>query len=554
MVTLCFFALNSSFSQKRMVYAGEYYSDQIDVVDTTGLAFTIISSMTATSNFGPVTGIYGLALHPITNVMYVCYQSSGAANRRLGTINTTTGVIADIGNCGNIVDMDFGPTGILYGSTGNFSPNFDFVIIDLLTAANTSVFSYTISSYGGGMAYNPYTAEMYYQNNSGTSFIDVGTFIETLGSPVGSGGETQAMVILTPTLGWAAMYGTLYTFNPITEIFSSSISIDTYHAFSFGICATAGNFAVTECVSYTVPSGDETYTAVGTYPVMDTVLNAMGCDSVLTIDVTILPPLTGSVSDSLCFGGSVMINGNVYDAATPTGTEIFTNIGPNNCDSTVSINITILPPLTGLVSDSLCFGGSVMINGNVYDALTPTGTEIFTNIGSNNCDSTVTINITIAGSIDTSTTISNDTITSNATAGASYQWIDCSNNNDLIIGETNQSFTAMVNGSYAVVVTVGNCSDTSACVDMTTIGIDERVVVKEVEIYPNPTSGIFNVELEKIVETSSIIVYDMLGELVVKKEKIKKNNLIDLTNHPKGVYLVQIKNGTNNSILKIVKK
>ena len=121
MVTLCFFALNSSFSQKRMVYAGEYYSDQIDVVDTTGLAFTIISSMTATSNFGPVTGIYGLALHPITNVMYVCYQSSGAANRRLGTINTTTGVIADIGNCGNIVDMDFGPTGTLYGSTGNFS-------------------------------------------------------------------------------------------------------------------------------------------------------------------------------------------------------------------------------------------------------------------------------------------------------------------------------------------------------------------------------------------------------------------------------------------------
>ncbi|MBN4072476.1 right-handed parallel beta-helix repeat-containing protein, partial [Crocinitomix catalasitica] len=48
---------------------------------------------------------------------------------------------------------------------------------------------------------------------------------------------------------------------------------------------TTSSFSETQCFTYTVPSGDETYTASGIY--MDTIPNAGGCDSVMTIDVTI---------------------------------------------------------------------------------------------------------------------------------------------------------------------------------------------------------------------------------------------------------------------------
>ena len=57
-------------------------------------------------------------------------------------------------------------------------------------------------------------------------------------------------------------------------------------------CVNTAN-AITEstCFSYTVPSGDESYTVSGM--VMDTIPNAAGCDSVLTIDLTITTPDVG---------------------------------------------------------------------------------------------------------------------------------------------------------------------------------------------------------------------------------------------------------------------
>lgn len=49
--------------------------------------------------------------------------------------------------------------------------------------------------------------------------------------------------------------------------------------------SSASAFSVNACESYTVPSGDETYTSSGVY--MDTIPNYLGCDSVMTITVNI---------------------------------------------------------------------------------------------------------------------------------------------------------------------------------------------------------------------------------------------------------------------------
>ena len=49
--------------------------------------------------------------------------------------------------------------------------------------------------------------------------------------------------------------------------------------------ATSNSFTTSACDAYTVPSGDSTYTVSGIYN--DTIPNAAGCDSILTIDLTI---------------------------------------------------------------------------------------------------------------------------------------------------------------------------------------------------------------------------------------------------------------------------
>ena len=56
---------------------------------------------------------------------------------------------------------------------------------------------------------------------------------------------------------------------------------------------------------------------------------------------------------------------------------------------------------------------------------------------------------------------------------ATYQWIDCDNNNSPISGETNQSYTPTVTGNYAVEVTVNGCTSVSECVLVDFTGVDE---------------------------------------------------------------------------------
>ncbi len=63
-------------------------------------------------------------------------------------------------------------------------------------------------------------------------------------------------------------------------------------------------------------------------------------------------------------------------------------------------------------------------------------------------------------SIDTSVSVSAVTLTANATS-ATYQWLNC-NENLPITGQIGQSFTATIDGNYAVIIIKNNCSDTSA--------------------------------------------------------------------------------------------
>lgn len=70
-------------------------------------------------------------------------------------------------------------------------------------------------------------------------------------------------------------------------------------------------FAETACFSYTVPSGDETYTTPGTQTVMDTILNVAGCDSIMTISLTI-NTVDNGVTDNLDGTASADATGASY--------------------------------------------------------------------------------------------------------------------------------------------------------------------------------------------------------------------------------------------------
>lgn len=75
----------------------------------------------------------------------------------------------------------------------------------------------------------------------------------------------------------------------------------------------------------------------------------------------------------------------------------------------------------------------------------------------------VTLHLTIIN-IDVSTTVDGGTIIANNNE-ASYQWLDCDNNFNPLPTETNQDFSAGVDGNYAVELVQGDCRDISQCIN-----------------------------------------------------------------------------------------
>jgi hypothetical protein len=259
---------------------------------------------------------------------------------------------------------------------------------------------------------------------------------------------------------------------------------------------------------------------------------------------TVCVTTAGVLNETVCIGDSITVNGTIYNAANLIGTEVFTNVGSDNCDSTVTVNLTILPELTGIHNETVCFGGNIVVNGNTYDANTLTGTEVFIGAGpNNNCDSTVAVTLIIENAIDITTTTTDLTIESNQT-GATYRWLDCNNGNAVIAGATNANYTATANGDYAIEITVGNCIDTTACVNISTVSIENQTSNINLSIHPNPATNKLTIEnVDFKINTISIL--NITGAIV----RIISGNtkIIDVSNLTKGIYFLQIR--TDNDLI-----
>jgi hypothetical protein len=127
------------------------------------------------------------------------------------------------------------------------------------------------------------------------------------------------------------------------------------------------------------------------------------------------------------------------------------------------------------------------------------------------------------------------TLTAQNSSATSYQWIDCNNGNLAISGATNQSFTAVSNGNYAVIINEGNCVDTSACFAITTVGLFDPNTVTTFTVYPNPAKQLLTVQTTNEIEMISI--YALTGELI----QIEKNKIFSVEKLPTGMYLIEVK-------------
>ena len=175
--------------------------------------------------------------------------------------------------------------------------------------------------------------------------------------------------------------------------------------------------------------------------------------------------------------------------------------------------------------------------------------EAFTNIYG--CDSIITIDLTVS-LVDTSVTVANCIYT--AVGTGTYQWLDCTDGYQPIVGETNQTFTPTVNGVYALQITNGSCIDTSSCNAIDNVGLIYTGPAYFDNIYPNPTNGGLTITFSMTQESIRIEVMNIAGKIVssdiyADTDKIK----LDIIGAD-GVYFIHfLPEGSYRYVSKVIK-
>jgi len=237
----------------------------------------------------------------------------------------------------------------------------------------------------------------------------------------------------------------------------NAVGCDSVIEYTVNSAASSGVVNLTTCAAVKSPSKKYTWTKSGTYK--DTLINrnAVGCDSFITMNLTINNPTKQNLKVTNC-----------RSYTTPSGRHTVTN--------------------TSFVNDTLRTKGG--------------------------CDSVVlTIDVTI-NNVNTATTRSMNTLSATtANSSASFQWLDCDNTYNTIANETKKDFTPAKDGKYAVEVTENSCKDTSMCVTFAINGV-KMLDKSTLNTAPNPSKGNFTINSLSMIHNAKVTLLNAQGQLI----------------------------------------
>lgn len=173
-------------------------------------------------------------------------------------------------------------------------------------------------------------------------------------------------------------------------------------------------------------------------------------------------------------------------------------------------------------------------------------------VSEDGCDSVVTLQVEFLV-VDTAVVEVDGGLEALA-SDAVFQWIDCADGQP-IPGAEEATFLPAKSGSYAVIVTVNGCSDTSSCREVTISGLEGMGSWSEARLWPVPAKDILWLELPATVPLPrEIRVIDPLGRVVRNVASGIGNTMgIPLDGLPAGPYLLHLLGEEGVGFLSFVK-
>ncbi len=150
------------------------------------------------------------------------------------------------------------------------------------------------------------------------------------------------------------------------------------------------------CVGQVYTNGGYTIAQAGRWPLQ--FHTADGCDSIVNVTLIYRPTFDEEVDELICEGESYML---LDTSLTTAGTFVRTGQSVFGCDSTVTVNLSVKPLSSYRIDTTLCFGESLEISGRTYSTSSVDSFSVLDPFG---CDSTIHVNVTILENPDADTT------------------------------------------------------------------------------------------------------------------------------------------------------
>ena len=252
---------------------------------------------------------------------------------------------------------------------------------------------------------------------NGFNISETGIYIDTIQTANGCRRITLNLTVnpvYDETINAAICEGTTYTENGFnvsaagtyTQTLQTINSCDSIVTLNLSVNPVANtNLTDTICSGSTYTDNGFNESEAGTH-----ILNLqtyLGCDSIVTLNLAVNPVYDETINAAICEGESYAENG-FNENTTGTYTQnLHTYLG---CDSTVTLNLTVNPVMNTTINAVICEGTSYTDNG--FNVSTE-GTYSQTLQTVNGCDSTVVLELKVAPNY-------NDTITATIKYGEFY--------------------------------------------------------------------------------------------------------------------------------------
>lgn len=119
-----------------------------------------------------------------------------------------------------------------------------------------------------------------------------------------------------------------------------------------------------------------------------------GNDSVIFVNLVFFQPPITILTQSLCGGDTVWVNGRAYHSKFFLGEEIVDDGAANGCDSIIRVNLSFYPNELDYEA-TICEGDTIFFNGKAYHAFNTSGEERISGAGAAGCDSIIRINLNV---------------------------------------------------------------------------------------------------------------------------------------------------------------